>query len=364
MNATFKEIFDEWKRTEPERVKLKERIYQKFMLDFNYNSNHIEGNTLTYGQTELLLLFGKVMGDAKMRDLEEMKAHAVGLKMVVEEAVSGETPLTETFIRQVHKILLREDYEVRRRLPNGIVSTYTVHAGAYKTRPNSVITRTGERFEYASPEETPALMADLLTWYNEENKAGKLNPVELASLFHYRYIRIHPFEDGNGRIARLMVNFILARHGYPMVVVPSKGRELYLTALNKCDVAVGPLPSDGAHASISQIKPFVEYFEGLLIDEMQNDISIATGDKAAVQWWYNGELITFKNQNTVQILDGIERNNKISIRALSEAIGINKSAIQRHLKMLQQKGYVVRVGNKTNGGEWHIAMTKLSGKKN
>jgi len=173
MNAKFKEVFDEWKRVEPERTKLKERINQKFMLDFNYNSNHIEGNTLTYGQTELLLLFGKVMGDAKMRDLEEMKAHAVGLKMVIEEAVSGETPLTETFIRQVHKILLREDYEVHRQLPNGVVSTYTVHAGTYKTRPNSVITRTGERFEYASPEETPALMTDLLTWYNEGKRSWK-----------------------------------------------------------------------------------------------------------------------------------------------------------------------------------------------
>ena len=358
MNARFKEVFDEWKRVEPERTKLKERINQKFMLDFNYNSNHIEGNTLTYGQTELLLLFGKVMGDATMRDLEEMKAHAVGLKMVIEEAVSGETPLTEAFIRQVHKILLREDYEVHRQLPNGVVSTYTVHAGTYKTRPNSVITRTGERFEYASPEETPALMTDLLTWYNKENEAGKLNPVELASLFHYRYIRIHPFEDGNGRIARLMVNFILARHGYPMVVVPSKDKTRYLTALNKCDIVVGQLPSDGAHASIDQITPLVEYFEDLLVDEMQSDIFIATGNHVA-QWWYNGELVTFKNQNTVKILTEIELNNKITLRALSEAIGINTSAIQRHLKMLQGKGYLVRIGGNKKNGEWHIALTKL-----
>lgn len=82
----------------------------------------------------------------------------------------------------------------------------------YKTRPNSVITRYGDRFEYASPQETPALMADLVGWYNEEEQKGNLSPIELAALFHYRYIRIHPFEDGNGRIARLMVNYILSRH--------------------------------------------------------------------------------------------------------------------------------------------------------
>jgi len=361
MNEKFQEIFAEWQRIEPARMQLKERIKQKFMLDFNYNSNHIEGNTLTYGQTELLLLFGQVMGDAKMRDLEEMKAHAVALKMIVDEAVAGEMPLTETFIRQVHKVLLREDYEVHRQLPSGAGTTYTVHAGTYKTRPNSVITHTGERFEYASPEETLALMTDLLAWYNAENEAGRLNPVELAALFHYRYIRIHPFEDGNGRIARLMMNFILARHGYPMVVVPSKGKDAYLTALNKCDVAVGSLPADGAHAAIVQIQPFVQYIETLLVDEMQSDIVIAGGNQQT-QWWYNGELVTFKNQNATNILTEIERNSKISVRSLSEVLGINKSAVQRHLKTLQEKGYIVRVGSKTNGGEWHVAMTKLSGK--
>ena len=56
-------------------------------------------------------------------------------------------------------------------------------------------------------------MSDLVDWYNEEEQKGILTPFELATLFHYRYIRIHPFEDGNGRIARLMVNYILARHG-------------------------------------------------------------------------------------------------------------------------------------------------------
>lgn len=72
--------------------------------------------------------------------------------------------------------------------------------------------------------ETAALMADLVEWYNEEEAKGKLSPVELAALFHYRYIRIHPFEDGNGRIARLIVNYILARDnegGWRVLITPS-----------------------------------------------------------------------------------------------------------------------------------------------
>ena len=86
------------------------------------------------------------------------------------------------------------------------------------------------------PEETPALMADLVDWYNEENAKGELSPSELAILFHYRYIRIHPFDDGNGRIARLMVNYILSSHGWPMIVVRSRQKDAYLEALHQADL--------------------------------------------------------------------------------------------------------------------------------
>ena len=157
-------LYTEWKSLQPISEKIQNRINQKFMLEFNYNSNHIEGNTLTYGQAELLLMFGKVDGDAKMQDLEEMKAHNVGLKMMQEEVKSTERPLSEYFIKNLHKTLIREDYTVRKEQEDGSIVSYTVHAGQYKTRPNSVRTDTGELFEYASPEETPALMNDLVKW--------------------------------------------------------------------------------------------------------------------------------------------------------------------------------------------------------
>ena len=179
-------LYKEWLGLQPVSEDIQHKIDQKFMLEFNYNSNHIEGNTLTYGQTELLLIFGKVDSDATMHDLEEMKAHNVGLKMMQEEAAATDRPLTEYFIKTLHQTLLREDYTVHKTQKDGSVVTYTVHAGQYKTRPNSVITTTGERFEYASPEETPALMTDLVAWYNNASQEGTLSALELASLFHYR----------------------------------------------------------------------------------------------------------------------------------------------------------------------------------
>ena len=174
MKETVEKLYKEWLSLQPLNENDQIRLNQKFMLEFNYNSNHIEGNTLTYGQTELLLMFGKVVDEANMKDLEEMKAHNVGLKMIREESMNKEHPLTENFIRTLHKTLLREDYTVYRKLSNETTTSYIVHAGCYKTRPNSVITVTGERFEYASPEETPALMSDLVTWYNEEEKKDDL----------------------------------------------------------------------------------------------------------------------------------------------------------------------------------------------
>ena len=115
-------------------------------------------------------------------------------------------------------------------------------------------------------------MGDLVDWYNAAEKEGKLSPVELAALFHYRYIRIHPFEDGNGRIARLMVNYILTRHDYPMIVVRSRRKSEYLEALHQTDLEVGPVPSDGAHAGIKEIRPFLKYFNALVATEVYNDV--------------------------------------------------------------------------------------------
>lgn len=340
-------VYKKWEELQPLSTDDKNRLKRKFMLDFNYNSNHIEGNTLTYGQTEVLLLLGDVIGSAKMKDLEEMKAHNICLNMVEQEADSDQ-PLTETFIRQVHQVMLREDYEVYRKLPGGEMTSYTVHAGRYKTRPNSVITPTGERFEYASPEETPALMTDLVTWYNEAAEEGLLTPIELAALFHYRYIRIHPFEDGNGRIARLMVNFILRRHKWPMMVIRTKNKKAYLNALALSDSAVGPVPADGAHASLEAVSPFVEFMEKTLTADITANLEFLSAD-GETTWWYEGELVRFSTITPSRILRLLQTDPGASLTSIATSLGLSRSAIQKQVENLAQKGYISRPKGRKRG---------------
>ena len=349
----IEDVMNEWNALQPLSDRDREMLSRRFTIDFNYNSNPIEGNTLTSGQTEILLMFGKIVGEADVRDVHEMTASNVGLKMMKEEALLKETPLTQHFIRTLHKTLLREDYTVYRTLPGGVQTSYVIHAGQYKTRPNSVITRYGDQFEYATPEETPALMSDLVDWYNDAERSGKFTPIELAAIFHYRYIRIHPFEDGNGRIARLMVNYILTRHDYPMIVVRSRKKNEYLEALHRTDLTVGAAPSLGARASKRDIQQFLTYFTNLFIDEVSYDIQFLTerGDNV---WWFDGERVKFRSATTSVILNRMYEQPNSTIPQLAEAAGISLTAVNKQLRLLTDKGYIART-EKDNS--WRLIIT-------
>lgn len=347
-----RDIMKRWNALQPLSERDRELLSRRFTIDFNYNSNHMEGNTLTYGQTEILLLFGKIIGEAEAKDVIEMTASNVGLRMMTEAAKLKDIPLTQNFICTLHKTLLREDYTVYKNLPGGQTTSYTIHAGRYKTRPNSVITRYGDRFEYAFPEETPALMADLVEWYNKAEQSGRFTPVELAALFHYRYIRIHPFEDGNGRIARLMANYILARHGYPMIAVRSRKKNEYLEALHKTDLTVGATPSLGVHASKRNIQQFLTYFTKLFVEEVDYHIRFLTerGDNV---WWFDGERVKFRTETTSKILNLMYEYPDITLASLSEQVGVNVAAINKQIRQLINRGYIQRAVN----GNWRLIVT-------
>ena len=213
-----------------------DRLWKKFRLEWNYNSNHIEGNTLTYGQTELLLIFGKTTGDHEMREYQEMKAHDAAVKLVDEYAADKNRNLVEADIREFNKIILVEPYWGNAQTHDGQPTKKLIRPGEYKREPNSVLLQNGEMFHYASPDETQARMGELMMWLSKVTSENRLHPVVIAAQLHYDFVRIHPFDDSNGRTSRLLMNYIFLRYGYPPVIIKTEDKKGYLAALNKADV--------------------------------------------------------------------------------------------------------------------------------
>ena len=355
----IQQLYKEWQALQPLNEKLERGINQQFMIDFNYNSNHLEGNTLTYGQTKLLLLFGDTIGNASIQDYEEMKAHNVGLELMKAAAKDSNRTLSEHFIRELNQtILVRDFYKTSR---DGDFR-HKINVGVYKTRPNSVITPTGEIFDYASPEETPPLMGDLVEWYRNEEQRGKLKVEELAALFHYRYIRIHPFEDGNGRIARLLVNYILLRKNYPMLVIRTDDRQNYLKVLHQCDLLTGKIPYDGAHATLQQTKPLIDYISAVLENKLTALIQLSKGEISELIEAKDNEESGQKNgtvngtvNDTVnqEIIELMQQTPEITIDKIVIQTGKSRRTVIRRIQKLKNEGLIERIGG-DKGGYWKI----------
>ena len=211
------------------------RLWRKLRLEWNYNTNHIEGNTLTYHETELLLIHGRTAGEHPMRHYEEMKAHDVAIDHT-RHLASAERVLGEGDIRDLNKILLKEPFWHIAQTPDGRETRKRILPGEYKRQPNHVRSSTGELHRFAEPEETPALME---RWTRDFRRDLGRNayplPLFLAES-HWSFLRIHPFDDGNGRTARLLTNYVLLRRGLPPIVIKSAERDRYIGALQNADV--------------------------------------------------------------------------------------------------------------------------------
>ncbi len=212
-------------------------VLQKLRLDWNFHSNHLEGNSLTFGETKALILFGITAQGKPLKDHFEITGHDEAIKWV-EDIVRKKEPLNENFIRQLHILLLKEPHQIDAVTPDGLPTKKMIKVGEYKSTPNHVVTKTGEIFRFATPEETPAKMFDLLEWYREKEANKETNPILFAADFHYKFIRIHPFDDGNGRMARILMNFILMQYGYPPVIIKTGEKAQYIAALEQADAGI------------------------------------------------------------------------------------------------------------------------------
>ena len=213
---------------------IEDRVLQKLRLDWNYNSNAIEGNTFTFGETTALIMEGITAKGKPLKDALDIKGHNEAIDFML-DMIYDERTLNEADIRSLHKLVLGDNFKKSAKTLDGKPTTKLIKSGQYKTEPNHVETSTGEIHYYATPEDTPVKMQELISWYNKVEELKGFNPLVLAAIFHHKFVEIHPFDDGNGRMTRILTNFILMKYGYPVSVIKQENKNEYYSALSQAD---------------------------------------------------------------------------------------------------------------------------------
>jgi len=211
-------LFDEIRKNyAKERLRMPRSAFQKerrsFTVRFTYDSNRIEGSTLTLRETANLLENGVSPTARPVGDIKEAEAHA----RVFEKAIGYDKDISLQIILLWHKGLFEE--------------TKPDIAGRIREHQVAI---SGSRFVPPLPSEVQPLLREFFRWYNRNKKT--LHPVELAAAVHLKFVTIHPFSDGNGRISRLLMNFVLERNGYPPMNIPYGNRGGYYNALERSQV--------------------------------------------------------------------------------------------------------------------------------
>ena len=191
------------------------RLRKQINLEWIYNSNAIEGSTLTLKETRLILETGLTIGDKSLREHFEVTNHREAI-VFVESLVNQGRRITPHHVRQIHKLVLSQiDDE---------------NAGQYRSTPVRIA-----GVDHIPPEawEIPRLVTEWGDWLNDHH--NKIHPINRAALAHHRLVAIHPFIDGNGRTARLVLNLILMQAGYPPTIIHNFQRKQYYRVLAQAD---------------------------------------------------------------------------------------------------------------------------------
>lgn len=186
---------------------------KSFSVRFTYDTNRIEGSTLTYRETATLLEDGISPKSKSLDDIKEAEAHA----KIFGEVLDYKKDLSLQIILLWHKKLFEGSKP-------DIAGRIREHQVAIS----------GSKFMPPMPSEVQPLLMEFFRWYNRSRNS--LHPVELAAAVHLKFVTIHPFTDGNGRISRLLMNFILQKHGFPLMNIPYDDRRSYYNALERSQV--------------------------------------------------------------------------------------------------------------------------------
>ncbi len=199
---------------------VKKQINYRFRLDWNYNSNAIEGGTLTPQETRTVMIGNINIGNKSIRDVFEMKGHDDVITEILEIG-KGNKKISEKRIKEIHKLIIKDDDKENFHL-----------IGEWKKYGNHIINYQNEKHSFAAPNEVAEKIHNLIDVTNSQidslkTKNPKNNPVIIALKFHLEFVNIHPFYDGNGRMSRILSNLILISLGYPPYIVAKKDKDRY-----------------------------------------------------------------------------------------------------------------------------------------
>lgn len=232
-----KERLDALRPLPPDLVR---RLHGELRVLHTYNSNAIEGNTLTLSETKVVLLEGITIGGKSLVEHLEATNNAKGFDLMVQMA-TAKVPINHVTVQQLHEAVIR-----------GILDS----AGIYRTK-NVRITGAAR-----SPPDWHNVVREMDTLFHTITSPDR-TVLETAAYLHHQFVAVHPFLDGNGRVARLLMNLYLIRHGYPPVIVPKEARHYYYHALRQAD--------EGNYG------PFNFFIAGAANDALTHTLAIAGG---------------------------------------------------------------------------------------
>jgi len=312
----------------PERLSALRRVAT---IESIGSSTRIEGSRLSDRDVERLLANLEI-NSFTSRDEQAVAGYAAVMEVVFR--AWAEIPLTENHIKQLHRdLLVHSDKD-------------GWHRGIYKTSANSVAAfdETGRQigvvFETASPFDTPRLMSELVQWFGDSTKSRTLHPLLVIGIFVVAFLAIHPFQDGNGRLSRILTTLALLQAGYAygpyssLESVIEQNQEAYYLALRQTQGTI--------HTEAPDWQPWILLFLRALHQQMQRLVKKIEREKL---------ILSNLPELSVRILDQAREHGRVSIGEMVKITGASRNTLKEHFRLLAAKGHIVMHGK--GRGVWY-----------
>jgi Fic family protein len=313
---------------EPERLNALRKVAT---IESIGSSTRIEGSKLSDREIEKILANLEVQAFST-RDEQEVAGYAKVMDLVFSSWQS--IPLTENHLRQLHRDLL------------GFSEKDTRHRGSYKTSSNNVAAfdssgkQIGIIFETATPFDTPRLTTELIAWFNESREVSRLHPLLLISIFIVVFLEIHPFQDGNGRLSRILTSLLLIQAGYSYVPYSSlesvieQSKEAYYLALRQTQGTI--------RTNSPNWQPWITFFLRALQQQKA---------RLAIKVEREKMVLIKLPELAVEILDFARNHGRVTMRDMIRKSGASRNTLKEHFRNLVDKRYIVQHG--TGKGTWY-----------